>query len=425
MSKTLRNLTLLLAMTAVIFGSRAQTGGGVAPPPPPAEPGPAGNAHPDSRLIGSGEETIGNPFGEPLVTPALAGPEKAAFADAVDVGPLRDLAVFHNGRVKIVDTLARESVEFITGKTALDLPIRLAPDGDGTRVDFDPVFTLLDLMIDPAFYVTRPTVHVNYLPLREAYLDTAFPDDPDLRRRWKRLTRVSPAMVLRDTQPIFEAHAGEEPYRAGIGRVEQRIEVLFGSHTNLMLIAPETPDVPWHHVSEWPEDSPVRSTLTRLGTGWRTGDADAVNAAIADLAGILPTINASMYPETTRRLEFAYNRGNFFEWGYWAYFVSLVSLVLAFGTGRGWLRFVGQATLLVAVGLHTVGVHAPLHPRGTVRDPEPVRVDDGPESVRGVCGPGGDARAQAAHLRRGGRGEWFPRADPRDGDGYPGAVDRA
>src|SRR5690606_15677656 len=76
-----------------------------------AQPAPAGNAHPDTHMV-SEPGPIENPFGMPNLDPdARATPEaKHAFARAVDLEPLRDLAVFHNGRVKILDTLGREVV---------------------------------------------------------------------------------------------------------------------------------------------------------------------------------------------------------------------------------------------------------------------------------------------------------------------------
>jgi hypothetical protein len=119
----------------------------------PGEVGPAGNAHPDSEVVAHAGAALENPFGEPhtIVSDDIAA--RAAFADAVDLTPLHGLAVFHNGRVKILDTLGRETVEFLTGRHELKLPVPEAQREavGGVAVSFDPVFTLLDLAIDPAF----------------------------------------------------------------------------------------------------------------------------------------------------------------------------------------------------------------------------------------------------------------------------------
>src|SRR5690606_2236266 len=62
-----------------------------------------------------------------------------------------------------------------------------------------------------------------------------------------------------------------------------------------------------------------------------------------------------VYPTTRRDIELFYNKSNAFEYGYWAYLLALVALVLAFGTGRRWLIGVGIGTLSLAVLLHSAG----------------------------------------------------------------------
>ena len=323
---------------------------------PPESAGPSGNTHPEERLVDT-DAQLPNPFGEVSTRPAHTPEEKRAFAEAVDLSPLRGLAVGHNGRVKIIDSLARETVNTISGTRSLHLPLP-GEDGEIEKASFDPVFTLIDIMIDPAFYVERPLVYVNYLPLREAYLDRGFPDDATQQLRWKKLTRVSPAMIARYTDDIFAAHSGEEPYRAGIQRIERRVNVFLYAPTTLHLVAPDSADAPWLHVAELAEDDPIRVAFAELGEAWRSADAEQVNALVADLASTLPTVNAELYPEARREIEIVYNRANAFEWGAWAYMFSLLALVLAFGTGRRWLAVTGNVFLVLGVGLHAAGFAA-------------------------------------------------------------------
>ncbi|MEL7473991.1 MAG: hypothetical protein AAGK04_11805, partial [Planctomycetota bacterium] len=79
---------------------------------------PAGNEHPEEQIVDAeAAERLANPFGQPDLRAEVVSTEaKRAFATAVDVSPLRGLAVQHNGRVKIIDTLARETVEALTGR---------------------------------------------------------------------------------------------------------------------------------------------------------------------------------------------------------------------------------------------------------------------------------------------------------------------
>lgn len=323
----------------------------LAAPVASAQYAPDGNAHPDTRAVTDVDEGTANPFGPPVRT-EMSVTDKEAFAAELDLEPLRDLAVFHNGRVKIVDTLAGESVQRMTGRSA---HFDLDRSGERARkVIFDPVFTWLDIMIDPAHYVDRPTIGVNYLPLRQQILQRAI-EDPAQREAWLRTGMVSPRMVDQLLTPVMDTHVGEEQYRQAAAQVDRAFMVFVDSWSNLNLVAPDARERPWIHLGSLPASAPARAAAAELAAAWRAADADGVNSAVRELAAVLPTINAEMYPTTRRTLESLYNRANAFEWGYWIYFVSLVALILAFGTGRKWLVGVGIATLLVAMGLHGLG----------------------------------------------------------------------
>ena len=360
MSSFVRTLMAVVAVSLGVSAFAQSTGGASGTPgyadAKPTEVGPAGTEHPEHRHLAS-DAARPNPYREPTESANDDVAGKVAFADAVDLSPLQDLAVLHNGRVKIVDTLARETVEYLTGRGGLALPVPEAQrEAVGSpRADFDPVFTLFDLAIDPGFYADKPLIGIEYLPLREAYLELAFRGDEAQVSRWKKFGRVTPLMVDRLSQPIFDAHSGESAFREGINRTEDRLQFYLRSVANFMLIAPESDTDVWHHVSEWPADSEVRTVSAALGAAWRAGDAEGVNAAVRTLAELLPTINADLYPEGRRSLEMFYNRSNLFEWGYWAYLFALLALTIAFGTGRRWLGFTGQGLLILAVGLHAVG----------------------------------------------------------------------
>lgn len=319
--------------------------------PAAAQYAPDGNAHPDTQSVSELTADTINPFGPPVRTD-MSVTDKRDFAAQLDLSPLHDLAVLHNGRVKIVQTLADESVELMTGRHRhFDL------DRSGekvTKVTFDTVFTWLDIMIDPAHYVDRPTIGIGYLPLRQQILQRAL-DDPAQREAWLRTGMVSPRMVDMHLTPVMDAHSGEEQYRRAAGQVDRAFVVFVDSWSNLNLVAPESSDQPWFHLGQLPESSPARVATAELAVAWRAGDAEGVNRAVRTLAEVLPTINEHVYPTGRRSLESLYNRVNAFEWGYWVYLVSLVSLILAFGTGRSWLVAIGIATLVAAMALHGLG----------------------------------------------------------------------
>jgi cytochrome c-type biogenesis protein CcsB len=317
---------------------------------------PDGNAPAKTRVVSEAEggAELTNPFGQPAWPTTVTTETKRALAAGVDLDPLRSLAVFHNGRVKVLDSLARETVGRIAGrKTYFDLVT--TADGKAAKAHYEPMFTLLDLMIDPAYYASKPLVAVDYLPLRQEILTKAFPTDERERERWLKLTRISPQMVAQYSAQVEQEHAFDMQYRTGLGKLAQAFELYERSPANLLMVAPESREQPWTHLSALPAGSPIRQAAARLGEAWRAGDAPGVNAAVRTLAAELPTIHPGVYPTTKRTLEMAYNRSNAFEWGFWAYGVALVSLLVAFGTGRPGLKGLGVGLLALAVGLHAFG----------------------------------------------------------------------
>src|SRR5262245_52918824 len=102
-----------------------------------AQRAPEGNAHPQTQAVSKEAGELPNPFGQPSAEIATAD-AKIALAKALDLEPLRTLAVQHDGRVKILDTLARETVSRICGrKTYQDfIPV----EGHKVRkVSYDPL----------------------------------------------------------------------------------------------------------------------------------------------------------------------------------------------------------------------------------------------------------------------------------------------
>jgi len=330
-----------------------------------AQTAPDGNAHPVAEPIAREAAELPSAFGEaqPIgSSPSIA--DKHAFAAKLDLEPLRSLAVWHEGRVKILDTLARETVLKLTGKRnyfdvvptdGAKVDASGLPGGKGKKLSYDPLFTLLDLVIDPAYYYDRPLLAVDYLPLRRVFLETAFPKDDAVAERWLKLQRISPRMVNDYGKKIAEEYFVEAPYRDALSKLDQQLEVWRLSKANMVLIAPDGADKSWLHISQLPENSPVRAAAANLGAAWRERDAAKANAAIATLAAELPKIGTAQYPTSRRSLELAYNRSGAFEWGMWAYFLTFIALILGFGTGRSWLLHVGIVLLVLAIGLHAFG----------------------------------------------------------------------
>ncbi len=318
-----------------------------------AQNAPAGNAHPKHETMDDAE-ALANPFG--AIGPSTCTLEqKEAFAKQVDLSPLRDLAVYHSSRVKILDTLARETIKQIVGrKDFVDFAVDPAHPTVARNVHYDPLFTFLDMVIDPGYYIDRPLVHVEYLPLREAFLEKMY-DKPEEREWWKRVGRLKPGLFVNSLPEITAKYGTDQAYAQGLDRVRNALLLFQFSWKNLVMVASDSPEKPWVHLAALPPDSPAAKAVKEIGEAWRKGDAPRVNAAAKILAAELPKINAMSYPTTKRSLEATYNRLNPFEWGYWMYAFALLGLLLAFGTGRKWLVYVGVGMLFAALSMHAFG----------------------------------------------------------------------
>ncbi len=346
----------LMAFACVLLGVFAQR--------TLAQTAPDGNAHPPTEDLSAAgaDATRVNPFGEvDQKAPITSEDAKVAFARQLDLSPLRDIAVFHSGRVKIMDTLAREMVGRMTNQrgfhTYLRTPKAAGESGEVAIKDVkhDPLFVMLDVIIDPAFYFDKPLISVGHPLQREAILEEEFGDDTAKIERWKRVGRVSPQMIARHLSHVQDAHQAEPAWVDSAGRAEHAMDLFLNARQNLLLVPPSSREDPWLHLSQLNTSTPARQAAAALGVAWRANDATRANEAIKALADALPKINPATYPQGRRALEATYNRANLFVWGYWLYALSLIALLLAFGTGRTTLARVGATTLVLAVLLHASG----------------------------------------------------------------------
>ena len=152
---------------------------------------PDGNAHPETKLVDEVEGDVTGVFGTPPARSAMSPAEKHSFAKQIDVGALESLAVFHNGRVKTIGTLAEETVFSLTGKRRYDEPGPPASNGSPEKLKYNPVFTLFDLVIDPGYYADKPLLAADFLPARQAFVEMAFPEDAKARARSDRTNCLS------------------------------------------------------------------------------------------------------------------------------------------------------------------------------------------------------------------------------------------
>jgi ABC-type transport system involved in cytochrome c biogenesis permease subunit len=93
---------------------------------------------------------------------------------ALGVGPayedLAGLPVMHAGRIKPIDTLAREEIKQIFGSETVKLRKTNEAGESETVATWDPVATLYDWAVRPTFWDDQPIILVDYLPLKRLIL---------------------------------------------------------------------------------------------------------------------------------------------------------------------------------------------------------------------------------------------------------------
>ena len=320
---------------------------------------PAGNAHPAHEHA---EGDTAAPFGTTPRQATMDSAKKLAFANALDLRPLKDLAVYNNGRIKILDSLAREVVSSLVGRKDFQ---DLMPSGDDAakakKVGYDPIFTFIDLAIDPAFYADKPLIHVYFLPLREKLLVAAIagntPEIEATRERWKRLGRLQPIWIAKHMQAVMNSMPLDGAGGRSANDVQQAMQDYLNAGKMWTIVPVIDSTKPWQHITQLDaaKHPALAAAITSFGNAWRAGDAPAVNAAAVTIATAMPALAPDAYPTFRRNVEQAYNASNPFEWGSWLYAFSLVSLLLALGTQRHWIKWMGIALLAAAVGMHAFG----------------------------------------------------------------------
>ena len=342
--------------------------------------GPAGNDLPGEAAAHeshAGHDHAGHDHAPPVLAEPHAGHDHApmtraqhqAFAEAVDLDAVREWAVFDQGRVKILDTLAREHVTRIYGKPRWkDVAAATAtlPPGQRDDVTYDPVFTYLDLVFNRDCYADKPILYVEVLPFRERLI-AHLPEDQ--RERWKKLGRIS-VELFTSPEVRDELRAADTDRVDALARDQLfgAINAFASTGEGLLLISPEPGDVQWAHVlSPDPHDGEnaivpagygvevagVDDLWRALAGAWSHGDAATVNQLLASLTTALPAVHPTTYPPAYRlSLERLYNATGKFTVGYALYAVATLLLVLALTTGRFWLTATGTAFLLLGLLAH-------------------------------------------------------------------------
>lgn len=290
----------------------------------------------------------------------------AALSAAVDVSPLRNLPVLDKGRVKPFDTLALESVRFITGRESFGTVA--TTDGTQSLTDLrPPTAMLLDWTANAAAWESRPLLYVPLLELRaqlrmkESEKWTA----PEALRANAEFMKWSRSLL--DRQALAEK--GKDDFKPtqlemkGM-ELEQRLEAFDALATGRMIFILPVPIVPGHaetwlsieEINAEPDLASLRDNWALLLAAYKGTDDAAFAKAVDDVRFAAARLAGKAYPDTERvDREVFYNTLKPFRISWVIYFAALCVLIASNVSRARWMYAIGMTVFIAAVIFHGGG----------------------------------------------------------------------
>lgn len=327
-----------------------------------------------------------------------------AFAEKVDLTPLRAITVQHRQTLKTLDSWARQTVYAIHGRYTLKDSGNPALDGR------DPLFTVLDMSFRPEEYQDLNIIRIRNVPLRQDFALVEGLGSAEKDRILKKGTISLKTWMSPEVQQVMQRQQSSAAFKMeAIGQLHTAAatlgELLLGGGPDfppVALIPPATAspdDHVWRKMNDVIGNSPrlvelIKSSgrpappalpnydgtkidqLLQSGSGlidaWR-GHADApadaghaahgpdaakVNAEIVKLATLLPEVNPVQYPSAVKRsAEVYYNRlAKLTLPGAFMYFAAFVCFLMSARSGVVRLRVWGLRFFFLGLLIHTAGI---------------------------------------------------------------------
>lgn len=249
----------------------------------------------------------------------------AVVRGAVDVERIRALPVEHQGRVKPLDTVARETVRYITGRERFGQIVETKGQPHVNPVD--PLVTLLSWASDPAAG-RRYLIRISNLELRKRWGRGDPWASPDALRHWGPAN--TGVRVIEERLAAAERDGADPELSAvetAVLRIRDQIlafqEVQDGSIFRIVP-APEG----WKRARDAGSD--VAAPLQQLLNAFHVGDQAAFDAAAERLwANLAPGHTQAGVDASALRSEVRYHRVRPFGWVGVGYSVAVVALIFA------------------------------------------------------------------------------------------------
>ncbi len=312
------------------------------------------------------------------ITNRPPAPQPSAFAQGVQLEPIKSIAVQESGRLKSFDSVARSHMRAVSG---------------GHEVaGQDPAFTYLDILFRPEAYDHADVIRVKKKPIRQRIADhLAQVESVDMSviETFRDTGLVSPALLklpmiaalLDDMEKdLIRTAKPVDRIRGALARMRPGFLERF-----LRIIPPPQGDESdaWHTVDElWGSanmpaddvhagfrrgggvpglDPQLSEQLTQswasLAEAWKNEDAAAVNERLARFAALVRTVNPDIYPDLDKlKLENWYFRNYGMTWIWIVYLLAIIPLLMSVIYRWRGARIAGIALFVGAFGLHSLSL---------------------------------------------------------------------
>lgn len=280
-----------------------------------------------------------------VATPAAAGS---------DLDALRSIAIQDGGRVKPLDTFARETARKITGARAF---------GAESVRGLEPVEWVVAMLANPARWKDEPIVRVTHAGLRQAV------ELPPGKDHFSFNELVGHEPFLKAAEKIHErlrqdAEAKLDPIEREIVTLYENLSLMaaiFSGEGFRIVPVPGDPRATWLTLVDLAKggQAPARvGTLAAALVGaYEQGDRPAVGAAAAALRTRLGEVAPDVYP-TAKDLgmEVRYNRLKPFRLAWLLYLLSFLLLLASLPLAARVLAWVGMGLAVAAFALQAYGM---------------------------------------------------------------------
>jgi len=270
--------------------------------------------------------------------------------------PLQTLAVQDGGRVKPLDTFARETARRISGAR---------PFGVGDSIGhLEPAEWILAMLAMPERWRDEPMIRVSHAELRQA-VDLSFDRD-----RYSFNELVSHEPLLRAEERIRERfrqdpEAKLSPMEQEISALDEKLSLIGGvfSGNALRLVPdPADPKGAWFSITDLEKDTGegsrrIRLLAASLVQAYRGGDRLDAERAASALGSRLRQVAPASYPsDGVLRLEVRYNHLKPFRIAWLLYLTGFLVLLASFPLRASPLAWTGIAALIGGFSFHTYGM---------------------------------------------------------------------